>query len=123
MYEVIDQKQKEENKLPPVTLEIIEKGVPGFKLKEAQSFEKEKGIRNNMTDLELCSYIDDELVPRVLRRTTDASLYKLSASRRAELCSWIWLKFNEVKWKNIPGKVFSNRNITEAQLRRCLDIR
>ena len=117
------QEQKEENQLPPVTLETIEKGVPGFVLKEAQTFEKERGVRNAMTDLELCSYIDNELLPRYLKNTPSPTLYMLPDSKRAELASWIWCKYNEVKYKNIPGKVFSSKTITEPQLRRCMDVK
>lgn len=117
------QEQKEENQLPPVTLETIEKGVPGFVLKEAQTFEKERGVRNAMTDLELCSYIDNELLPRYLKNTPNPTLYMLHDSKRAELATWIWRKYNEVKYKNIPGKVFSSKTITEPQLRRCMDVK
>ena len=117
------QEQKEENQLPPVTLETIEKGVPGFVLKEAQTFEKERGVRNAMTDLELCSYIDNELLPRYLKNIPSPTLYMLPDSKRAELASWIWRKYNEVKYKNIPGKIFSSKTITEPQLRRCMDVK
>ena len=115
--------QKEENQLPPVTLESIEKGVPGFILKEAQTFEKEHGVRNAMTDLELCNYIDNDLLPRILRQQPNPTIYILPESKRSELADWIWSKYNEVKWKNIPGKIFSSKTINEAQLRRCLDVR
>ncbi|MBO7487010.1 MAG: hypothetical protein J6T58_00530 [Bacteroidales bacterium] len=113
-------KQQKENQLPPVTMETIEAGVPNFVLQEAQSFERERGVRNNMTDLELCSYIDTELVPRLLKNPQSASIYNISESKRAELYEWIWRKYNEVKWKKIPGKVFSGKTLSEVQLRRCL---
>lgn len=115
--------QKEENQLPPVTLETIEKGVPGFNLKEAQTFEKEKGVRNAMTDLELCSYIDNELLPRLIKGTTTPTIYMLPAQKRADLANWIWTRYNEVKYKNLPGKIFSAKTITGSQLRRCLDLK
>lgn len=117
------QEQKEENQLPPVTLEAIEKGVPGFVLKEAQIFEKEHGVRNAMTDLEFCSYLDKQLLPRIVKGTPDPTIFMLSDSRRAELGTWIWRKYNEVKFKNISGKVFSSKTITEPQLRRCLALK
>lgn len=115
--------QNEENQLPPVTLESIEKGVPGFILKEAQNFEKEHGVRNAMTDLELCNYIDNELLPRIQKQLPNPTIYMLTESKRADLADWIWRKYNEVKFQNIPGKIFSNKTITEPQLRRCLDVR
>lgn len=113
-------KQQKENNLPPVTLESIETGVPNFALKEAQAFERERGVRNNMTDLELCAYIDSVLIPKIANNSQSVSIYTVPESKRAELCDWIWRKYNEVKWKKIPGRFFSNKNVTEAQLHRCL---
>ena len=76
-----------------------------------------------MTDLELCNYIDNDLLPRILRQQPNPTIYILPESKRSELADWIWSKYNEVKWKNIPGKIFSSKTINEAQLRRCLDVR
>ena len=113
--------QKEENQLPPVTLETIEKGVPGFVLKEAQTFEKKRGVRNAMTDLELCSYIDNELLPRLIKGANQSSIYMLSQPKRAKLANWIWRKSREELYqKGSADSPFANKTVTEPQLRRCL---
>lgn len=113
--------QKEENQLPPVTLETIEKGVPGFVLKEAQTFEKKRGVRNAMTDLELCSYIDNELLPRLIKGANQSSIYMLPQPERAALANWIWRKSREELYqKGSADSPFANKTVTEPQLRRCL---
>jgi len=117
------QEQKKENQLPLVTIETIEHGVPGFNLTEAKSFERKKGNRRMMTDLELCSYIDKSLVPRVLKQQPDASIYMIPEIRREKMCEWIWNKSREELWKKGSNSIFSQKTITEPQLRRCLDLK
>ena len=116
------QEQKEENQLPPVTLESIEKGVPGFNLKEAQSFEKERGVRNAMTDLELCAYIDGNLLPQLIRQP-DPTIYMLTEDKRIKIYDWLWRKSRDELYRKGSTSPFSSKTITEPQLRRCLDLK
>ena len=112
--------QKQENGQPPVTMETIEAGVPDFVLSEAQSNEHGRVNRSNMTDLELCSLIDGKLLPKIFKEGQEASIYLLAESRREELCSWLWQKYCEAKWRKETKGLFANKYITESQLRRCL---
>ncbi|MBO7584775.1 MAG: hypothetical protein J6T09_03815 [Bacteroidales bacterium] len=121
------QNQKEENQLPPVTMETIEAGVPGFSLSEAEAFERSKGNPRAMTDLELCAYIDTQLLPKSLRQQPAAtsqpaaSIYLLSQPERAKLANWIWRKSREDLYqKGSADSPFANKTVTEPQLRRCL---
>ena len=114
------QKQKDENSLPPVTMEAIETGVPDFSLKEAKDFEYGKVNRSNMTDLELCALIDGQLIPKLFKEKPGTSLYLIPEARRAELCEALWRKCREARWGNGTKGVFANKFVTEFQLRRCL---
>ena len=117
------QEQKEENQLPPVTLEAIEKGVPGFNLQEAKTFERERGVRNAMTDLELCAYIDTDLLPRLLKPQPNPSIYILPEERRSDIANWLWSKSRNELYKKGSNSPFSSKTITEPQLRRCLALK
>lgn len=117
------QKQKDENSLPPVTMEAIETGVPDFSLKEAKDFEYGKVNRSNMTDLELCALIDGQLIPKLFKEKPGTSLYLIPEARRAELCEALWRKCREARWGNGTKGVFANKFVTEFQLRRCLCIK
>ena len=112
--------QEKENRLPPVTMETIEAGVPDFVLNEAKTNEYGKVNRSNMPDLELCSLIDGKLLPKIFREGEEPSIYLLSEARRKELCAWLWKKCCEGKWRKEAKGIFANRFVTEAQLRRCL---
>ena len=112
--------QQEENGLPPVTMETIEAGVPDFTIKEAKNFEHGKVDRRNMTDLELCSIIDNKLVPKLLKDKTSASIYLLSESKRAALFESLWNESRQARWQNNSRSIFANKIVTETQLRRCL---
>lgn len=117
------QEQKEENQLPPVTLDTIEKGVPGFNLQEAKTFERERGVRNAMTDLELCAYIDTDLLPRLLKPQPNPSIYMLPEERRSDIANWLWSKSRNELYKKGSNSPFSSKTITEPQLRRCLALK
>ena len=112
--------QQKENALPPVTMSAIEEGVPGFVLKEARNNEYGKVNRSVMTDLELCSLLDKEIVPGLYRDGRSASIYLLSKSKREQLCESLWREYQTARMYKDYQSVFSNRFITEAQLRRCL---
>lgn len=116
------QEQKEENQLPPVTLECIEKGVPGFNLKEAKTFERGRGVRNAMTDLELCAYIDGNLLPQLIKQP-DPTIYMLPEDKRIKIYDWLWRKSRDELYRKGSTSPFASKTITEPQLRRCLDLR
>ena len=114
------QDQEKENSLPPVTMEVIEAGVPDFVLKEAKNFEYGKVNRSKMTDLELCSIIDNNLVPNMFKDKERASIYLLPEPKRTELFSFLWEECRQARWKTNAKGPFANKFVTESQLRRCL---
>ena len=114
------QEQKEENGQPPITMETIEAGVPDFTIQEAKNYEYGKVDRRNMTDLELCSLIDNKLVPKLLKHQDPASLYMLPESKRAALFESLWNECRQARWQNNSKGIFANKYVTESQLRRCL---
>ncbi len=115
--------QKEENDSPPVTMEKIEYGVSEFDSKEARIFEQGRVDRNRMTDLELCSVVDGQIVPRYFKGATETSLYLLPESQRASICEMLWNESRQARFAKVPGKFLSGKYVTEAQLRRCLCVR
>ena len=112
--------QQKENALPPVTMSAIEEGVPGFALKEARNNEYGKVNRSVMTDLELCSLLDKKIVPGFYRDGRYDSLYQLTESKRAQMCEILWREYQASRINKDYRSIFSNRYITEAQLRRCM---
>lgn len=114
--------QEKENNYPPVTMETIEAGVPDFVLNEAKSNEYGKVNRSNMTDIELCSLIDDKLLPKIIKDGEKTSIYLLSETKREELCNRLWQKCCEGKWRKESKGIFTNKFVSEAQLCRCLCI-
>ena len=73
-----------------------------------------------MTDLELCSLLDKKIVPGLYRDGRYDSLYQLTDSKRAQLCESLWREYQIARMHKEYLSIFSNRFITEAQLRRCL---
>ena len=111
--------QKKENNTTPVTLEIIERGVPDFDSGLTRTFEQGKVNYRRLTDIELCGIIDKELIPKMFDNPDEASVYSLSLSRRVKLYDWLWQKNQQSRYQQkdtlLNGKFFS-----EAQLKRCL---
>ena len=101
-------------------METIEAGVPDFTIQEAKNYEYGKVDRRNMTDLELCSLIDNKLVPKLLKHQDPASLYMLPESKRAALFESLWNECRQARWQNNSKGIFANKYVTESQLRRCL---
>lgn len=112
--------QQIENALPPVTMSAIEEGVPGFAVKEARNNEYGKVNRSIMTDLELCSLLDKKIVPGIYRDGRYTSIYQLTKSKREQLCEGLWREYQAARMNKVYQSIFSNRFVTEAQLRRCL---
>lgn len=115
-----EMKQKQENDTPPITMDAIESGVPGFSLKEARTAEFGKVNRSAMTDLELCAFIDQKVVPRYLKDSQPSSIYLIPESKRAAICERMWNECRQMRFRNDGRSFFSGRYVTEAQLRRCL---
>ena len=114
------EKQKEENNLPPVTIDTIETGVTDIVLKEIRMTDLDKFKRRNMTDLELCSLIDDKLVPGYFKEGEDKSIYLLTLAQRTELYDLLWGEYCKTRFQRDANGVFAHKCITEAQLKRCL---
>ena len=112
-------RQQGENTTPPVTLESIESGVPGFTQKDYKANEYGKVNRSLMTDLELCSYIDNVIVPRYIMDSQAASVYLIPEHKRAEICESLWDESQQARWRSDLKSIFSRKYITRAQLCRC----
>ena len=112
--------QKRENTLPPVTVELIESGVPGFDAKKAHIFEQGRVDRNRMGDLELCGIIDQRIVPEVSKGGQTASIYRVPESRRAAIAETLWRESCQSRYRPDPAGFLGGKYVTEAQLRRCL---
>ena len=113
------QKQKEENDLPPVTIEDIEAGVPSFSSRIAKEAEYGKVNRSVMTDLELCRFIDRVILPRYVKDSQRMSIYSIPEEKRAAIANILWDEYCRTRYRNDGGSVFAGRIVTEAQIRRC----
>ena len=115
--------QQNESDKPAITIDAIEMGVPGFTAKEAKMAEFGKVNHSMMSDLELCAYIDNELVPRVMKGHQEASIYLIPDYKRAELCESLWNESKQVNWRNDCKSIFSGKYITRPQLCRCMCVK
>ena len=113
--------QRQENNTPPVTVEVIEAGVPDFDARQVKTFEQGRVDRNRMTDLELCSVVDGQIVPRYCKHG-QSSIYQLTESERARICETLWQESRLARYRRDAQRYLSGKYVTEAQLRRCLII-
>lgn len=109
--------QRKENETPPVTMEVIESGVPDFDCTVARNYEYGKVDRSRMTDIELCSLIDGQIIPDGLGERT--TLYDLTESRRAKIFDWLMRENSRGRY-NRKNCILGDKFITERQLQRCL---
>ena len=114
--------QRKENGAPPITVDLIESGVPDFNAKTAKIFEQGKVDRKRMTDLELCAIVDGQIIPRYLKHSESVSIYRLSESKRATICDNLWQECLQSRFGKATRGFLSGKYVTEAQLRRCLCI-
>ena len=114
------QKQLDENGDKPVTVETIEAGVPDFDAKNLKILEQGKVDRSRMTDLELCSIIDNVFVPRFFKGGEPASIYLLSQSQRAKIYDVLWQECLSSRFRPSRGGFLQGKYITGSQLERCL---
>ena len=110
--------QTKENSLPPVTLERIENGVPGFDVRSALIFEQGRVDRKVLSDIELCSIIDKEYLPRLLEGGT---IYDLPAHKRQSMGNALWTDFKHAFDRHWASPL-SGRKTDASQIRRCLAI-
>ena len=113
------ERQMEENDTPPITLEVIEAGVPDFHADFCRSNEFGKVNRQRMTDIELCRLIDTVLVPRLLDNPEKTSVYDVPLSRRIQLFDHLREEIQAARYRK-GRSVFGNKFVTDAQLQRCL---
>lgn len=98
--------QSEESEADPfVTLDVIEKGVEELDMKKLLINEKGRLNKELMTDLEICSIIDKELVPRYSENET-STIYDLDMAARRKIGNEIWRRYGPYK-------------CNLAQIRRC----
>jgi hypothetical protein len=111
------EEQRKENDIPPITIDAIETGTPDFVLKEAKIFEQGKVDKKRMTDLELCSIIDGQILPRLIKGSEKTSIYNLPESRRAAICEALWQESS--RYRSDTRGFLVGKYVTQAQLRRC----
>ena len=117
--------QTNENGSPPVTLEVIEKGVKDFDVKAALISEQGRVNTSLMTDLELCHIIDDIYLPAFAGGDVNATIYTIPESRWADIGNAIIQDSYAVRRgfrseRGYAAGLFSGRFTNSAQVRRCL---
>lgn len=112
----IAEQKDEDTLLPPVTLELIENGVTDLDIETLRRNERGRVDYNPLTDIDLCTIIDNEYVPKYLRGCDNPSIYMLTDSKRAEIGNLLWKRLNS----NSAGRQFPK--VTSRQLERCLVI-
>ena len=112
--------QKRENTLPPVTVDLIEAGVPGFDAKKARIFEQGRVDRNRMGDLELCGIIDQRIVPGLSKEGLTSSIYRVPESQRAAIAEKLWRESCQSRYRPDPGGFLGGKYVSDAQIKRCL---
>lgn len=117
--EKVLEEQKTENKMEPVSLALVEKGVQEFDVQKALINEQGRVNHSAMTDIELCSLIDNVLLPRFLKESDYQSVYSLPVSRRNEIGNLLYMESKRFgKAKN--NDLLENKTVSVAQIRRCL---
>ena len=111
--------QQEENKSAPVTIDLIEKGVPDFDVKKALVCEQGRVNKTQMTDLELCHIIDDIILPRVFGDREKQSVYLLNRDQRAKIGNDLFLESKQL-FGSKGENPFCKKRTSISQIRRCL---
>ena len=83
------EQEKDKNGQPPVTLSSIEHGVGLNALDIMLSNENGRGYYNAMTDIRLCEFRDQELLPRYCKE----SVYLLSRAEKEKLGNYLCSKY------------------------------
>ena len=94
------EQEKDENKQPPVTLDVIEKGINVQSVDRMLINESGRLKYRNLSDIELCTIVDTEVIPNAGK----VSVYELTSSEREMIIRHLCQAYS----------------ISEAQARRCL---
>ncbi len=111
--------QKKENDTQPITLDLLETGVPDYESRFTHIAEQGKVNYNRMTDLELCRLIDEKILPSLFKNPDEATIYALSFTKRAQLYERLWQRQRTSLYQK-KDPLFGGKTFTEAQLSRCL---
>ena len=95
-----NEQQKDRNDSEPVRLESIETGIKGQSLEKMLIYENGRSDYRKITDIDLCTEIDRNIVPRYGK----TSVYHLSRSEKQQ----------------IGEQLYRQYHLPEAQIRRCL---
>ena len=117
--ELVIQSQQKENSTPPITLDTLEKGVEEFNLQKALAFERGRVNNSMISDLELCSIIDNRIIPRYFKDYEAKTIYNLSISKREEIGNLLLQASRNMTGRN-NGGLLGNKNVSKKQIRRCL---
>ena len=115
--DIID--QQKENKSTPVTIDLIEKGVPEFDVKKALVCEQGRVNKTHMTDLELCHIIDVIILPRLFGDKEKQSVYLLDQDQRAKIGNDLFLESKQL-FGSKGENPFCTKRTSVSQIRRCL---
>lgn len=116
------QEQMEENNLAPITLDELEKGVKEYDPRAALVNEQGRVNLGIMTDLEMCSLIDNVILPRHLKDSDTRSIYLLSDRKRADIGNYLW-KESKNSFGNKGKGVLCQKRTSASQIQRCLAIK
>lgn len=107
-----EEQEKDSSQSKPITLSLIEAGV-NADIQELKRNEFGKNNYSNLTDIELCRIIDNDIVPKYNAR----SIYELPLRKRKEIAEQLFTKYSK-NAKNNSGKF-----ATETQISRCLALK
>ena len=94
------EQEKDENQQPPVTLDVIERGINLQSVDRMLTNESGRFRCRGLSDIDLCTIIDTEIVPNTGRK----SVYELTSSERDK----------------IMRHVCHTYSVSEGQASRCL---
>ncbi|MBQ6958665.1 MAG: hypothetical protein IJP77_08925 [Bacteroidales bacterium] len=101
------EQQQEESSTPIITMAVMEPSYSSEQIGHLLQNEKGRHDPQFITDLELCTVIDEACLPKYFK---GATIYELTPSQR----TWLF----ELLWKNLWGRL--RKRTTAAQLKRCL---
>ncbi len=94
------EQSKDQNSSPLINIQSIEKGVSTEPIEKLLLFENGKADYRKLSDIDLCTEIDRNILPRYRR----ASVYQLSPEEK----------------RQIANNLYHNLHVNAAQIHRCL---
>lgn len=94
------EQEKDKQETGPVRLDMIERGIKDQPVEKMLIYENGRADYRKITDIELCSEIDKNIVPRYGK----SSVYHLSRDEKQRIAEFLYRQYH----------------IGEAQIRRCL---